>query len=174
MRCMLAVYRGFINDLLINLMIQSLEKEIINSGKSLEFQFQKVLCTLFSKVKLLSCENFYFCDFWFCCMYLHCNFAVMFSLYNCNVFLALMDEAINNVNFFQDEQGVVTCLDEQRHGYESGDFVTFSEVQVIISMKLLIFTCNKRQLLNYNFVQTLTRKRSLGGLCLIPLFLFSF
>ena len=27
--------------------------------------------------------------------------------------------------------GVVTCLDEQRHGYESGDYVTFSEVQVM-------------------------------------------
>ena len=60
MRCMLAVYRGFINDLLINLMIWSLEKGIINSGKSLEFRIQKVLCTLFSKVKLLSCENFYY------------------------------------------------------------------------------------------------------------------
>jgi ubiquitin-activating enzyme E1 len=23
----------------------------------------------------------------------------------------------------------VTCLDESRHGYEDGDFVTFSEVQ---------------------------------------------
>lgn len=64
MRCMLAVYRGFINDLLINLMIWSLEKGIINSGKSLEFQIQKVLCTLFSKVKLLSCENFYY-NVWF-------------------------------------------------------------------------------------------------------------
>ena len=85
----------------------------------------------------------------------------MFSLYNCNVFFTCSsngDEVINNVNFFQDEQGVVTCLDEQRHGYESGDFVTFSEVQVIISQKLLIFTCNKRQLLNYNFIQTLTSR----------------
>lgn len=43
------------------------------------------------------------------------------------------------------------------------------------------FTCNKRQLLNFNFIQTLTRKRSLGALCqilyffvlFIPLFLFS-
>ena len=29
----------------------------------------------------------------------------------------------------QDEQGVVTCVDESRHGYESGDYVTFSEIQ---------------------------------------------
>ena len=25
----------------------------------------------------------------------------------------------------------MTCLDEQRHGYESDDYVTFSEVQVM-------------------------------------------
>lgn len=31
--------------------------------------------------------------------------------------------------FFQDKQGVVTCLDEARHGYEDGDCVTFAEVQ---------------------------------------------
>ncbi|EDO33332.1 predicted protein [Nematostella vectensis] len=29
----------------------------------------------------------------------------------------------------KDAQGVVTCLDEQRHGYETGDYVTFCEVQ---------------------------------------------
>ena len=29
----------------------------------------------------------------------------------------------------QEADGVVTCLDETRHGYESGDFVTFSEIQ---------------------------------------------
>ncbi|NP_001171842.1 ubiquitin-like modifier-activating enzyme 1 [Saccoglossus kowalevskii] len=29
----------------------------------------------------------------------------------------------------KDKDGVVTCLDEARHGYESGDFVTFAEVQ---------------------------------------------
>ena len=29
----------------------------------------------------------------------------------------------------QDGQGVVTCIDETRHGYESGDHVTFSEIQ---------------------------------------------
>ena len=30
----------------------------------------------------------------------------------------------------QDKEGIVTCLDEQRHGYESGDYVTFSEIMV--------------------------------------------
>lgn len=29
----------------------------------------------------------------------------------------------------QDKEGLVTCLDETRHGLEDGDFVTFSEVQ---------------------------------------------
>ncbi|WVQ72739.1 hypothetical protein IAR50_002299 [Cryptococcus sp. DSM 104548] len=29
----------------------------------------------------------------------------------------------------QDEEGIVTCLDETRHGLEDGDFVTFSEVK---------------------------------------------
>ncbi|KAG5836012.1 hypothetical protein ANANG_G00250080 [Anguilla anguilla] len=29
----------------------------------------------------------------------------------------------------KDSQGVVTCLDEARHGFESGDYVTFTEVQ---------------------------------------------
>ncbi|XP_077369679.1 ubiquitin-like modifier-activating enzyme 1 isoform X1 [Festucalex cinctus] len=29
----------------------------------------------------------------------------------------------------KDNPGVVTCLDEARHGFENGDFVTFSEVQ---------------------------------------------
>ena len=31
---------------------------------------------------------------------------------------------------FQESEGVVTCLDETRHGYEDGDYVTFEEVQV--------------------------------------------
>ena len=29
----------------------------------------------------------------------------------------------------QDAAAVVTCLDEARHGFESGDFVSFTEVQ---------------------------------------------
>lgn len=29
----------------------------------------------------------------------------------------------------KDKEGVVTCIDETRHGYESGDYVTFSEVK---------------------------------------------
>lgn len=30
---------------------------------------------------------------------------------------------------FKDNPGVVTCLDEARHGFENGDYVTFTEVQ---------------------------------------------
>lgn len=30
---------------------------------------------------------------------------------------------------YQDRDGLVTCLDETRHGLEDGDFVTFSEVK---------------------------------------------
>ncbi|GBE79663.1 Ubiquitin-activating enzyme E1 1 [Sparassis crispa] len=33
------------------------------------------------------------------------------------------------VEVSQDEEGLVTCLDETRHGLEDGDFVTFTEVQ---------------------------------------------
>ncbi|XP_071157497.1 ubiquitin-like modifier-activating enzyme 1 isoform X6 [Mytilus edulis] len=29
----------------------------------------------------------------------------------------------------KDKEGVVTCLDESRHGYEDGDYVTFSEIK---------------------------------------------
>lgn len=36
--------------------------------------------------------------------------------------LALIDQV-------QDEEGIVTCLDETRHGLEDGDFVTFAEVK---------------------------------------------
>lgn len=31
--------------------------------------------------------------------------------------------------YVQDTEGVVTCLDETRHGLEDGDFVTFTEVK---------------------------------------------
>ncbi|KAF6030276.1 UBA1 [Bugula neritina] len=34
----------------------------------------------------------------------------------------------------KDKEGVVTCLDETRHGMESGDFVTFSEVHGMVEL----------------------------------------
>lgn len=30
---------------------------------------------------------------------------------------------------WQDKESVVTCLDETRHGYEDGDYVTFAEIK---------------------------------------------
>lgn len=33
------------------------------------------------------------------------------------------------ISMSQDKEGLVTCLDETRHGLEDGDFVTFTEVQ---------------------------------------------
>lgn len=38
-------------------------------------------------------------------------------------------ETRSSLNSSQDKEGVVTCLDETRHGLEDGDFVTFAEVQ---------------------------------------------
>lgn len=37
-------------------------------------------------------------------------------------------------SFNQDNPGVVTCLDEARHGFENGDFVSFSEVQGMVEL----------------------------------------
>lgn len=40
-----------------------------------------------------------------------------------------------------DDEGVVTCLDETRHGLESGDFVTFQEVEGMSELN----ECNPRE-----------------------------
>lgn len=55
-----------------------------------------------------------------------CDFGDSFTLYDSTgeETLSVMVSAIT-----KDEQGVVTCLDESRHGFESGDYVSFSEVQ---------------------------------------------
>ena len=34
-----------------------------------------------------------------------------------------------NTNFFQDADGIVTCPDDNRHGFETGDHVTLTEVK---------------------------------------------
>ena len=52
-------------------------------------------------------------------------------MHELNYVNALKKSLINKYVIFQDTDGVVTCLDEQRHGYESDDYVTFSEVQVM-------------------------------------------
>uniref|UniRef100_A0A672M2Y9 E1 ubiquitin-activating enzyme n=1 Tax=Sinocyclocheilus grahami TaxID=75366 RepID=A0A672M2Y9_SINGR len=57
----------------------------------------------------------------------------------------------------KDSAGVVTCLDEARHGFESGDFVTFTEVQGMtelngcdpIEIKTLGDICNTSSFSDY-------------------------
>lgn len=44
------------------------------------------------------------------------------------------EPASEGSSFNQDNPGVVTCLDEARHGFETGDFVSFSEVQGMIEL----------------------------------------
>lgn len=55
-----------------------------------------------------------------------CDFGESFTVVDTNG-----EQPISNMisSISKEADGVVTCLDEQRHGYESGDFVTFSEVQ---------------------------------------------
>ena len=45
--------------------------------------------------------------------------------------------------FLQAKESVVTCSDETRHNFQSGDYVTFSEVQVgrCLSLSVLLFVC---------------------------------
>ncbi|XP_071479116.1 ubiquitin-like modifier-activating enzyme 1 [Diadema antillarum] len=55
-----------------------------------------------------------------------CDFGDAFTVYDTNGEepLTVMVSAIS-----KEEDAVVTCLDESRHGFESGDYITFSEVQ---------------------------------------------
>jgi len=57
---------------------------------------------------------------------LFCDFGDQFSVIDTNG-----EQPISNMiaSVTKDEQGIVTCLDETRHGMEDGDHVTFSEVQ---------------------------------------------
>ncbi|XP_006785888.1 ubiquitin-like modifier-activating enzyme 1 [Neolamprologus brichardi] len=55
----------------------------------------------------------------------------------------------------KDNAGVVTCLDEARHGFESGDYVTFTEIQGMtelngckpVEIKVLVFGTKMQDLL---------------------------
>ena len=46
------------------------------------------------------------------------------------------EQCISNMiaSVTNDTDGTVTCLDETRHGFEDGDFVTFSEVKGMIEL----------------------------------------
>lgn len=52
-----------------------------------------------------------------------------------NVRVFLVSAAARQLrNVIQEKDGIVTCLDETRHGLEDGDFVTFSEVQGMVEL----------------------------------------
>lgn len=55
-----------------------------------------------------------------------CDFGKEHTVYDANG-----EQVITNMvaGITKDDTAVVTCVDESRHGYEDGDFVTFSEVQ---------------------------------------------
>ena len=57
-----------------------------------------------------------------------CDFGEDFKVMDTNgeAVLSVMVSAVS-----KDADGIVTCLDEKRHGFEDGDFVTFHEVSTI-------------------------------------------
>lgn len=62
-----------------------------------------------------------------------CDFGPEFTVYDVNGQnpLSAMIAGIT-----KDKEGVVTCLDEVRHGFEDGDYVTFTEVSRRMTLKL--------------------------------------
>ena len=76
------------------------KKKLLILEKVLNFGFKRFYAPCFQKsnfwVVKIFIITFDFCDFWFCCMYLHCNFAVMFSMYNCNVFFTCSSNGWDN------------------------------------------------------------------------------
>lgn len=60
-----------------------------------------------------------------------CDFGPEFTVYDVNGQNPL-SAMIASVT--KDKEGVVTCLDEVRHGFEDGDYVTFNEVSIILFM----------------------------------------
>lgn len=54
-----------------------------------------------------------------------CDFGDAFTVYDAN---GVQPISTMVAGITRDAQGVVTCLDETRHGFEDGDWVTFSEV----------------------------------------------
>lgn len=60
-----------------------------------------------------------------------CDFGENFTVYDTNGTNPL-STMIASVT--KDAEGVVTCLDETRHGFEDGDYVTFTEVQGMVEL----------------------------------------
>jgi ubiquitin-activating enzyme E1 len=69
-----------------------------------------------------------------------CDFGDEFTVNGANPLSAMI------ASISKDKEGVVTCLDEARHGFEDGDFVTFTEVSnlyhllKVTSHDLILFT----------------------------------
>lgn len=55
-----------------------------------------------------------------------CDFGTDFKIIDTN---GNNPESVMIASISKEEKGVVTCLDETRHGFEDGDYVTFSEVE---------------------------------------------
>ena len=63
--------------------------------------------------------------------HIFCDFGENFTVYD-----TTGENPVSNMiaSISKDKEGVVTCLDETRHGMESGDFVVFSEVQGMVEL----------------------------------------
>lgn len=64
-----------------------------------------------------------------------CDFGEKFTVYDVNG-ATLLSTMIASIT--QDQLGVVTCLEETRHGFEDGDHVTFSEVSFVFAAVLFL------------------------------------
>lgn len=65
------------------------------------------------------------------CRHIFCDFGNDFTVYD-----TTGEQPLSNMiaSVTKDKEGVVTCLDETRHGMETGDYVTFSEVLGMVEL----------------------------------------
>lgn len=64
-----------------------------------------------------------------------CDFGEKFTVFDKDG-ASLLSTIVASVS--RDSEGVVTCLEETRHGFEDGDYVTFSEVSHVVSSHSLL------------------------------------
>lgn len=83
-----------------------------------EFCHQKGICFISADTKGLFGQLF-------------CDFGKEFTVYDTNG-----EQPISNMiaAVTKETEGVVTCIDETRHGYEIGDYVTFSEIKGMVEL----------------------------------------
>jgi ubiquitin-activating enzyme E1 len=70
-----------------------------------------------------------------------CDFGPEFIVYDVNG-ANILSTMIAGIS--KDTEGVVTCLDEARHGFEDGDYVTFTEVSNLITLAFCSFYDRKK------------------------------